>query len=91
MRRAAKRDSNEAEIVQSLEDLGLFVIKISQSGLPDLLVYDPWAIHGPRLLCLEVKTPSGTLTPAQQKSLLSLPRCIVRNPEEILPFYGVTN
>jgi Holliday junction resolvase len=38
MRRAAKRDVSEPEIVTTLRDAGFSVQPISQPGLPDLLV-----------------------------------------------------
>lgn len=37
-RRAAKRDANENEIVYALEQVGASVTKLSDAGVPDLLV-----------------------------------------------------
>ena len=42
MRKAAKRDENEAEIVKALRDAGYFVTHLNDPGVPDLLVIDPW-------------------------------------------------
>ena len=53
MRRAARRDETEAEIVAALEAVGAQVYRISQAGLPDLCVwYRRW-------VWLEVKSLTG--------------------------------
>lgn len=41
IRRAAKRDANEDDIVTALEEHGCTVQRVSQAGIPDLLVYVP--------------------------------------------------
>ncbi len=61
-RRAAKRDSNEAEIIAALIALGATVEQLSASGLPDLII----GINGVNVLA-EVKAPKGKLTDAQVK------------------------
>jgi hypothetical protein len=61
MRRAAKRDGNEPEIIQALKDYGFVVEQVSDPGLPDLVVS-----KGINLL-FEIKTKQGTLTSAQKK------------------------
>jgi hypothetical protein len=61
MRRAARVDDNQQEIVRALRAEGAYVRVISQGdGLPDLLV----GFRGQTLL-LEVK--DGNKTPSQQK------------------------
>lgn len=47
MRRVAKRDDNEAEIVDALRRVGCLVERISGKGVPDLIVWSPftWSIH----------------------------------------------
>lgn len=62
MRRAAKRDTNEPEIVQALEGVGCSVERLSAPGVPDLLV----AFRGAHFL-IECKMPGETLTPAQKR------------------------
>lgn len=52
MRRAAKRDDNEREIIKALEAVGCMVQQLSQGdGVPDLLV----GVPSGRLIVLEVK------------------------------------
>lgn len=51
----AKRDLNEAEIVQALKAQGFFVARISGKGISDLLV----AKAGGFLRIAEVKNPQG--------------------------------
>ena len=62
MRRAARRDLNERAIVMALEKAGCSVIRISQPGVPDLLV----GRYGRNML-LEVKSRDGTLTEDQEQ------------------------
>lgn len=59
MRRAAKRDKNEEELIRAAEKLGAWVISISQPI--DLIV-----CHRGRLMFVEVKGPKGKYTPAQK-------------------------
>ena len=58
---AAKRDSNEREIIDALEAMGCSVTQLSQPGVPDLLI--GVAYHN---LLLEVKSPGESLTPQQR-------------------------
>lgn len=61
MRRAAKRDKNEKELIKVLESLGFTVQQLNDPGIPDLLV-------GNFLnFLVEVKSESGTLTPPQRE------------------------
>ncbi|MCL1888902.1 MAG: hypothetical protein FWF99_00155 [Desulfovibrionaceae bacterium] len=70
MRRAAKTDANQAEIIQALRRVGAEVLDLSRvgQGCPDLLV----GFRGRNYL-LEVKRPkakgqrAGTLTPDQER------------------------
>lgn len=58
----AKRDHNEAEIINAYKTLGCSVHTISQEGVPDLLV----GRQG--ITCVvEVKSESGSYTPAQRE------------------------
>ncbi len=62
MYRKPRRDSNERKIITFLERCGAGVVQLDDPSVPDLLV--SW--KGYNLLC-EVKSKSGTLTPAQKK------------------------
>lgn len=64
MRRAAKRDANEPEIVSALRDAGYWVWIISSPGFPDLCVGRPGLN---RIVLLEVKDGNGDLTAEQLK------------------------
>lgn len=82
MRTAAKRDANEAEIVQALLDAGYSVERLNDPALPDLLV----AGSGVNAL-LEVKTARGRLTKAQKEWWAKSwpgPRAVVRSAAEAL-------
>lgn len=57
-RQAAKRDTNEREIVATLTQVGATVQKLSAKGCPDLLV----GFKGQNFL-MEIKTTKGKLTP----------------------------
>lgn len=63
MRRAARRDSNEADIVDTLRRLGWSVECVSRRGFPDL-VCGRGGAGGSVVLC-EVKGRLGRLTPDQ--------------------------
>ena len=60
-RYAAKRDSNEREIIDALVAAGASVQQLSLKGAPDLLV----GFRGETYL-MEVKTAKGKLTPDEQ-------------------------
>lgn len=60
MRRAAKRDANEAGIVKGMRAHGCWVGLVSGAGLPDLL----WAFSCYEGV-MEVKEPTGYMTEAQ--------------------------
>lgn len=65
MRRAAKRDTNEAAIVTSLERFGATVERLSGADIPDLLV----GYRGVNVL-LEVKRPAGAKGGTSHRDLL---------------------
>jgi len=52
LRYSAKRDANELEIVNALENAGCLVQRLSGGGVPDLLV---WAPDLDALILVEVK------------------------------------
>jgi hypothetical protein len=78
---AAKRDSNEPDIVQALRGHGASVTPLSVGGIPDLLV----GYKGVNLL-FEVKSDKGVLTKEQKEwhGHWSGQKKIVRSPEEAL-------
>jgi len=59
-RHDAKRDKNEPVIFEALQLAGAMPIRLSEKGLPDLMVLFRGDVY-----LLEVKTPKGKLTPAQ--------------------------
>ncbi len=83
MRRAARTDSNQAEIVSALRKCGASVLDLSGvgEGCPDLLV----GMLGRNVL-LEIKTEKGAIRP-QQRAVLAAWRgeaYIVRSVDEAL-------
>ena len=60
MRRRAKRDANESEIVEALIASGTSVLRLNGEGVPDLAVYrhSVWYM-------LDCKTKRGRLTELQ--------------------------
>ena len=60
MRKAAKRDANEREIIDALEAHGVSVTQLSQEGVPDLL-----CSYRGRWFLVEVKSEKGKLTEDQ--------------------------
>ena len=88
MRFAAKRDVTEPAIVRALEAAGWTVLKISDTGLPDLLCMRRGVVR-----FLECKSPGGTLTPAQAAAFQRFAGAlvtvhVVRTPEEALMAVG---
>jgi hypothetical protein len=89
-----KRDSNERDIVQALEAVGVLVYRVSAPGLPDLLTW-----YQGRWLPLEVKhrrprkalsDPKGrSLTPAQCAVYGASPFPIVQDVTEAFAAVGV--
>jgi len=79
MRTAAKVDRNQQAIVAAYREVGVLVLSLASMGrgVPDLLV------GAPPVLCLvEVKMPSGTLTPDQVRFHTHWPVVIVTSVEE---------
>lgn len=88
MRRAAKRDANEPEIIEALEAVGCVVFPLNQEKLPDLLVVRKDGV----IFLLEVKNGEfyGKLTPGQEESLLrGLPFEVVQDRWEALHAVGI--
>ena len=86
MRRAAKRDGNECEIVTALRGAGYAVERLSAPGLPDLLVAKAGRMH-----LLEIKAKGGSLTAAQRSWMQHWPAAVwvVTSPEEALEAVSV--
>ena len=91
MRRAAKVDANQPDIVAALEAAGCTVLSLAAvgNGVADLLVYrekrEFW--EDSALYLLEVKNPAGrgtSLTPDQVKFHAEWPVTVVTTPEEAL-------
>jgi hypothetical protein len=84
MRRAAKRDMNEASIVQALEAIGVQVFRVSQPGHADLLTYRAgvW-------LPVEVKMPGEDLTTAQVAMRATAPYPVVETVAQALALFQV--
>lgn len=82
---AARRDVNEAEIIEALTRAGASVVQLSSKGVPDLLV----GIDGTNYL-IEVKTPEGKLTTDQIEFFETWrgQRHVARTIEEALAIIG---
>jgi Holliday junction resolvase len=86
MRRwGAKRDGNEKAIVDTLEALGIYVVRLSQPALPDLLCFHPR--EGIKLI--EVKMPGEKLNVLQETTRRYLPFAVVQNEAEALALFNV--
>lgn len=94
MRRAAKVDGTQKEIVEALRAAGARVLSLAAcgKGVPDLLISVPQE-HVPDWLCfLEVKNPAGrgtALTPDQIKFHKDWPVKVVTNAQEALDAVGL--
>lgn len=86
MRQAARRDDNETEIVTALESVGCSVYRLSQAGIPDLLVGRAGVTY-----LLEVKQAKGALTDDQEIFFENWNGCayIVRTVEDALEVIGL--
>ena len=83
---ARKRDANEADIITALQRIGCVTRRISEPGFADVVAYKP--SHGVRLI--EVKSRTGTLTPAQVEHRRDgWPVHVVRNAAEALALFGI--
>jgi len=96
MRRAAKVDGTQAEIVKALRDAGCKVLSLAAcgNGVPDLLVkvnQTPYEMYDEMYL-LEVKNPAGRgtkLTAAQVEFHKDWPVAVVTNAAEALAAVGL--
>lgn len=80
----AKRDGNEAAIVKALKRVGASVARISEPGMPDLIIWFRGAIT-----LMEVKQAKGRTTAAQdQRSLEGWPVVTARSEEAALRAIG---
>lgn len=82
MRRAAKRDDTEPDILAALRAAGATVQQLSGEGVPDLLVG-----YKGRTFLMECKGPEGRLTGAQVLWLAwwrGAPVAEVRSPHEAI-------
>ena len=81
--RAQKRDANEAEIVDALLEAGYMVMRCYSPFPVDLLVWK----RGKPFLLLEVKSPSGRATEAQETFFALTEGCMraeVNSPQKAL-------
>lgn len=85
MRLAAKRDTNEREVIAALELAGWKVLRLSQANWPDLLcVRGGTPQRAGKVRLVEVKTPKGKLRPGQVEffrvlEAVGLPVAVVRS------------
>ena len=84
MRRAAKRDANEADIVAALERIGCVVRRVNDPGLPDLLV-----ARGGTWLPIEVKDKGGKLTASQADLMRVAPFPVVSSVVDAVKLWGI--
>lgn len=87
MRRAARTDTNHAEIVQALRQVGAEVLDLSRmgNGCPDLLVN----FRGLMSL-MEIKAETGEMTDDQLEFSLRWPFDVVRSVDEALRAIGAS-
>ena len=77
MRRAARRDATEPEIIRALEKAGALVLRLNEF---DLLVY-----HRRKLFMLDAKTAKGRATLSQERLIeQGWPLQFVRDADEAL-------
>ena len=86
MRRAARKDGNQQQIVDALRDVGATVAVVNQEGLPDLLV----GFRGRNYL-MEVKTSTGRIRTLQRQFFQRWQGYVrvVRTVDEALQLIGV--
>lgn len=94
-RYAARTDKAQQEIVRELRQLGYLVVPTSQvgNGYPDLCVFGySYRRECEIALLVELKTPGGTLTPAEQRFHEQLPPgcpvMIAHSTYEIIEWFG---
>ena len=90
MRRAARVDATQAEVVATFRGLGWGVLDLARlgGGVPDLVAVSP---DGQRTLWCEVKAPGGKLRPAQVEWAARWPATVhvLRGRDEVLALVGV--
>jgi hypothetical protein len=86
MKRAAKKDLNQAAIVLALRAIGCEVLILNQEGVPDLLVHQPYKEHW---VLVEVKRPRGRLTKMQKALQTRAWFPVVSSVDEALALFGV--
>lgn len=94
MRRAAKRDDNEADLLKEPVAMGWTVLKQSEAGRPDWL-----CMRRGQVVFIEIKGEDGTLTEAQEREFpkfeaAGVPIHVCRTREDVaralrLPVEGV--
>lgn len=94
MRRAARRDSNHAQITHALEDVGYSVLDLSRvgAGCPDILVGGICRLTGrPMSWLMEIKTATGKVRPGQDafRAAWRGPIAIVRTVDDAYRIVGV--
>lgn len=92
MRRAARRDRNESEIVRTLKMIpALSVVEINQKGVPDLLIGWHDKDGNPTNFLVELKTKEGKLTPDQVEFHASWQGqiAVCRTLEEVLEILSI--
>lgn len=89
MRRAARRDLVEPQIVDALRNAGVRVTIANIPGLCDLIGwYEPKGL----LRLLECKAPDGKLTPLQiKRTKEGWPVAVVRSVADALAVFGIVN
>ena len=91
-RRNSQRDANQGEIVQGLRKAGIWVWDISAfCPFADLLTFGfDHALWHDALHLMELKTPTGTLTPEERQFQEDHPGAVttVRSLEDGLIVYG---
>ena len=99
MRRAAKKDTNQTQVTDELRACGLKVAftHVLGQGAPDFLVggwrldYTGGTSIGPALLWVELKSPGGRLTPAEERfhqEWAGLPIMVCQSADPILIWFG---
>ncbi len=91
MRKAGRKDSTQAAIVQALRAIGKDVMISNQEGWPDLYVHDRRFLFGDYALWLPVesKRPGGILTPLQADLRRRAWFPVVSSVDEALALFGV--
>jgi hypothetical protein len=84
MRKAGKKDLNQAAIVAALRAIGCEVLILNQEGVPDLLV----ALRG-QWTPVEIKRPRGKLTALQGQLRRRAWFPVVSSVDEALALFGV--